>query len=133
MYSNEEAITMYREARIVGLSGSELLEDAQAIIRDCNGIGADWMPTAMRKLCTALNPVMTLPAAIHDRRYAIGGAVPGRLFADAEFLANSQIMIDRTYCWLNPLRYLMRHRANLYYSLLRAFGGAAYNEKGREA
>ena len=126
MYSHEEAVTMYREARISGLSGSELLEDASAVIRDCNGIGADWMPKAMRNLCSKLNPVMAVPAAIHDRRYAIGGEAPGQLFSDNEFLTNCLTMIERKYAWWNPLRYLARHRAERYYGYLRTFGAIAY-------
>lgn len=126
MYSHEEAITMYREARIMGLSGSELLANPQDVIRDCNGIGASWMPKAMRKLATALNPVMEVPAGIHDRRYAIGGDSPGRQFADNEFLCNTLIMIEARYAVWNPWRYLMRNRVNRYYGYLREFGAIAY-------
>lgn len=126
MYSFEEAATMWREARIIGLSGSEMLEDPQAVIRDCNGVGADWMPSAMRQLASALNPVMKIPAAIHDRRYAIGCESPGRLFADNEFLTNCLTMCEYKYAWWNPLRYIARHRAERYYNYLRAFGAIAY-------
>ena len=130
MYHEDEAVVLYMEAREAGLSGAELLEDPQKVMRDCNGIGAAWMPERMRKLATLLNPVMEIPAAIHDRRYTIGGEAPGQRFADAEFWANTQTMIERRYAWWNPLRYVMRHRANLFYSLLRDFGSLAWKESG---
>ena len=76
MYYKEDAVVMHQWAREWGLSGAELLEDPQAVMRDCNGVGADWMPGVMRDLATALSPCMEIPAAIHDRRYAIGGEAP---------------------------------------------------------
>ena len=128
MYTTVDAAVMYMDARSYGLSGSELLSDPKLVMRDCNGVGADWMPQVMRDLATALSPCMEIPAAIHDRRYAIGGEAPGRLFADGEFLTNCLAMIERKYGWLNPLRYLMFHRANRYYTLLRTFGAIAYGK-----
>ena len=107
------------------LSGAELLSDPNAVIRDCNGIGADWMPDSMTQLCTKLNPVMEVPAAIHDRRYILN---VDRLSADTEFLANTLRMIELKYAWWNPMRYIMRRRAARYYTYLRAFGGRAWEE-----
>ena len=125
MYYQEDAVVMYIEAQEAGLSGAELLADPAAVMRDCNGIGAAWMSNWARNLCNQLSPVMVLPAAIHDRRYAIGGQ-PGQLYADNEFLVNCLTMIERRYGWWNPLRYIMRHRAQRYYSYLRTFGAIAY-------
>ena len=125
-YPLENAVAMYAEARAAGLSGAELLADPAAVMRDCNGIGAAWMSDWARILCNLLSPVMVLPAAIHDRRYAIGGDTPGRLFADGEFLTNCLAMIERKYPWWHPVRYIMWHRAERYYHYLRTFGGIAY-------
>ena len=59
-YSINDARRLENEAFIYGLTGLELLSDYDAVVRDCNGIGADWMPPSMTKVCTKLNPVMDL-------------------------------------------------------------------------
>lgn len=129
-YTLEEAAGLYKRAQELGLGGAHLLADPALVCAQCNGVGADWMPTQMRKLCTMLNPVMEIPAAIHDRRYAIGGVEWERLVADASFLESTLKIIEAEYAWYNPFRYLMRRRAMRYYNYLRAFGGAAWNSTG---
>ena len=128
-YTRIEAEALYQKAVDFGLSGSELLRDAEAVMRDCNGCGADWMPDSLTQIITRMFPVMELPAAIHDRRYAIG---IDRLAADTEFLANVMLVNERTYAWWHPLRYINRKRAERYYTYLRQFGGKAWREaKGK--
>lgn len=124
-YNLNEAENLHLLAVKYGLSGVETLRDSAAVVRDCNGIGADWMPDSMTQLCTKLNPVMEVPAAIHDRRYILN---IDRLSADTEFLANTMRMIELKYAWWNPMRYIMRRRAARYYTYLRAFGGRAWEE-----
>ena len=124
-YTEQAAHALHNSARQYQLSGAELLADYGAVVRDCNGIGADWMPDSMTQLCTKLNPVMEVPAAIHDRRYILN---VDRLSADTEFLANTMRMIELKYAWWNPMRYIMRRRAARYYTYLRAFGGRAWEE-----
>ena len=124
-YNLTEAENLHMQAVKYGLSGVETLRDLAAVVRDCNGIGADWMPDSMTQLCTKLNPVMEVPAAIHDRRYILN---IDRLSADTEFLANTMRMIELKYAWWNPMRYIMRRRAARYYTYLRAFGGRAWEE-----
>lgn len=114
------------KASIYRLTGKEMLSDHDAVMRDCNGIGADWMPSVMTKLCTKLNPVMEVPAAIHDRRYMTQGIT--RAEADLEFLTNTLKVIGTKYAWYNPMRYLMSRRAVRYYSYLQLFGDAAWEE-----
>ena len=125
MYTISEAEMLHTLAVEYQLSGVETLRDPAAVVRDCNGIGADWMPDSMNILCTKLNPVMEVPAAIHDRRYILN---VDRLSADTEFLANTMRMIELKYSWWNPMRYIMRRRAARYYTYLRAFGGRAWEE-----
>ena len=127
-YNMEAAERLYREAVLYGLSGAELLADSQAVMRDCNGVGADWMPDAMANACTKLNPVMELPAAIHDRHYANGKTRQERADADLEFLTNTIKVIHREYAWWRPKRYIMMRRAMRYYSYLVMFGGKAWEE-----
>lgn len=124
-YNLTEAENLHVQAVKYGLSGVETLRDPASVVRDCNGIGADWMPDSMTQLCTKLNPVMEVPAAIHDRRYILN---VDRLSADTEFLANTMRMIELKYAWWNPMRYIMRRRAARYYTYLRAFGGRAWEE-----
>lgn len=124
-YNLTEAENLHVQAVKYGLSGVETLRDPAAVVRDCNGIGADWMLDSMTQLCTKLNPVMEVPAAIHDRRYILN---IDRLSADTEFLANTLRMIELIYPWWNPMRYIMRRRAARYYTYLRAFGGRAWEE-----
>lgn len=126
-YTHEQARHLYNLAVSLDLSGSELLRDADTVIRQCNGVGASWMPDLMRRAATELNPVMEVPAAIHDRRYCIGTTRADRQAADDEFLANCRITIDAAHPWYRPARYIYRRRARRYYGYLRAFGSAAFN------
>ena len=124
-YNRTAASSLCSMARQYGLSGAELLDDPDAVMRDCNGVGADWMPDSLTVLCTKMVPVMEVPAAIHDRRYVVG---TDRLAADTEFLGNVMRMVELTYAWYDPRRYINRKRAERYYTYLRAFGGRAWEE-----
>lgn len=124
-YTEQAAHALYNSALQFQLTGSELLADYGTVCRWCNGIGADWMPDGMTLLCTKLNGVMEVPAAIHDLRYIFS---TDRLSADTEFLANTLRVIELTYKWWNPMRYIMRRRAMRYYTYLRTFGGVAWEE-----
>ena len=123
-YTELEVCELELNASIHRLTGKEMLSDHDAVMRDCNGIGADWMPSVMTKLCTKLNPVMEVPAAIHDRRYMTRGIT--RAEADLEFLTNTIRIIKDKYPWWNPWRYLMMRRAIRYYTYLVIFGDAAW-------
>lgn len=126
-YTIEQARHLYNLAVALDLSGSDLLRDSDDVIRQCNGVGASWMPDLMRRAATDLNLVMEVPAAIHDRRYSIGTTRADRQAADDEFLANCRIVIDHDYPWWHPMRYIFRKRAKRFYCYLRAFGSAAFN------
>ena len=132
-YNKAEAIRLYNAAKESGLSGHELLKDTEMVMRECNGIGADWMTDTMRHLCTKLNSVMELPAAIHDIRYAKGTTRADRQEADLEFLGNCIKVINETYAWYNPMRYIMSRRAVRFFSYLQMFGSVAFNNGKGEA
>ena len=125
-YNLTEAHRLYEAARSLDLSGWNLLRDPEVVVRECNGIGAEWMPASVTSLVTKLNAVMELPAAIHDRRYTIGGNRADRNAADLEFLTNTLKVIGTRYAWWNPMRYIMSRRAVRYYSYLQLFGDAAW-------
>ena len=131
-YTIEQARHLYNMAREYNLSGHSVLKDADAVVRECNGIGADWMPDTMRMLCTKMNPVMELPAAIHDMRYRLGTTRQDRQNADMEFLSNCIRVINDKYAWWNPMRYIMSRRAVRYFSYLQMFGGAAWEAAKKE-
>lgn len=88
MYTDAEIRQKQQLARAAGLSGTELLDDAAAVRRDCNGIGAAWMPDRLRDLLGECYPELKIVADIHDRRYALGGGILARWRADWEFLRN---------------------------------------------
>lgn len=88
MYSDAEIREKQQLARAAGLSGAELLDDMAAVKRDCNGIGAEWMPDRWRDRLGERYPELVVVADIHDRRYAIGGGILARWRADWEFLRN---------------------------------------------
>lgn len=88
MYSDAEIREKQQLARAAGLSGAELLDDMAAVKRDCNGIGAEWMPDRWRDRLGERYPELVVVADIHDRRYALGGGILARWRADWEFLRN---------------------------------------------
>ena len=88
MYTDEEIREKQQFARAAGLGGAELLDDMAAVKRDCNGIGAEWMPDRWRDRPGERYPELVVVADIHDRRYAIGGGILARWRADWEFLRN---------------------------------------------
>lgn len=88
MYSDAEIRQKQQLSRAAGLSGAELLDDAAAVKRDCNGIGAAWMPDRWRDRLGERYPELVVVADIHDRRYALGGGILARWRADWEFLRN---------------------------------------------
>lgn len=88
MYNYSEIKQKQQLARTAGLSGAELLNDVAAVKRDCNGIGAEWMPDRLRDLLGERYPELVIIADIHDRRYALGGGILARWRADWEFLVN---------------------------------------------
>ena len=127
-YTKSEAVHLFNRARDYGLSGYRLLSNAETVMTECNGIGADWMPSCMRTLCTKLNKVMEIPAAIHDRRYVLGSTNTDRQSADSEFFTNCSKIIMHEYAWWNPWRYIMLRRAMRYTTYLHVFGSVAWEE-----
>ena len=67
MYTDAEIRQKQQLSRAAGLSGAELLDDAEAVKRDCNGIGAAWMPDTTREWISSANPSLVVVADIHDR------------------------------------------------------------------
>lgn len=121
MYSDAEIRQKQQLSRAAGLSGTELLDDAAAVRRDCNGIGAAWMPDRLRDLLGERYPELKIVADIHDRRYALGGGILARWRADWEFLRNGLKMAR--HC----RRFGIAWATVRMWILLRLGGAAAFN------
>lgn len=121
MYTDEEIREKKQLARAAGLSGAELLNDTEAVRRDCNGIGAAWMPDRLRDLLGERYPELKIVADIHDRRYALGGGILARWLADWEFLTNGLKMARQR------RRIGIAWAAIRMWVLLRIGGAAAFN------
>ena len=132
MYSDAEIREKQQLARAAGLSGAELLNDAAAVKRDCNGIGAAWMPDATREWISSANPSLVVVADIHDRRYSEGGTEADRQAADAEFRANGLKMAKYVYRFYNPRRYWVMWQVRKFAALLASFGALAFNYREEE-
>lgn len=127
MYTDEEIRQKQQLARAAGLSGAELLDDTEAVRRDCNGIGAEWFPAWLRWTISLLCPSLVVVADIHDRRYSIGGTEEDRQDADREFEQNGERIATYRYGRWNPLRYVVRNRARAMYAALVVGGRTAFN------
>lgn len=133
MYSDAEIRQKQQLSRAAGLSGAELLDDAAAIKRDCNGIGAAWMPDATREWISTANPSLVVVADIHDRRYSEGGTEADRQAADAEFRANGMKMAKHVYRWCDPRRYWVMWQVWKFSALLAGGGALAFNYREEES
>ena len=127
MYSNEEVLEKQRLARQLRLAGAALLDDVEAVQRDCNGIGAAWMPEWTRDVIGCLYPELEIVADIHDRRYAVGGGITDRWKADFEFFCNAvRVALRLPGLTRKRRRRLLRTSLRLYVVLI--LGGAtAFN------
>lgn len=133
MYTDEEIREKQQLARAAGLRGAELLDNIEAIKRDCNGIGAAWMPDATREWISTANPSLVVVADIHDRRYSEGGTEADRQAADAEFRANGMKMAKYAYRWYDPRRYWVMWQVRKFAALLASFGALAFNYREEES
>lgn len=132
MYTDAEIRQKQQLARAAGLRGAELLDNIEAIKRDCNGIGAEWMPDATREWISTANPSLVVVADIHDRRYSEGGTEKDRQAADAEFRANGMKMAKYVYRFYDPRRYWVMWQVWKFSALLAGGGALAFNYREEE-
>lgn len=132
MYSDAEIREKQQLASAAGLSGAELLNDTEAVRRDCNGIGAEWMPDRWRDRLGERYPELVIIADIHDRRYSEGGTEADRQAADAEFRANGMKMAKYAYRWYDPRRYWVMWQVRKFAALLASFGALAFSYREEE-
>ena len=132
MYTQTEILAKQALSRTLKLSGAELLDDVEAVQRDCNGIGAAWFPDRWRDLIDGAFPELEIVADIHDRRYSIGGGIFARWKADFEFLRNG-IRVAIRFAGISIRRRFLLARVSVKMYMLLAIGGAAafnYKKKG---
>lgn len=132
-YSDADVLEKQKIARDAGLSGAELIDDMEAVKRDCNGIGAAWFPDRWRDLLDGMFPELEIVADIHDRRYSIGGGILTRWKADFEFLRNGLRVAIRFAGISAKRRFLLARVSVKMYVLLAVAGAAAFNYKKKGA
>jgi hypothetical protein len=127
-YTEKQILELIRRARGMKLEGCELINKytVAELRKNCNGIGAEWMPDEMREELSEELPTLEVVAFIHDIRYYEGGDDDDREYADEEFLRNGRKAAAFEYAWWRPARYAVRAAAKVCYRLLRLAGGAAW-------
>lgn len=127
MYSISEIEQKLEMARRLDLRGWQYLTDYDMVRRCCNGIGAAWFPWWLRGMISFFCPDLLIAADIHDIQYEIGGSESDRVFADAAFLTNVELLALQHW-WLR--RWLDRRLGLKMYRLLRLGGGLAWHYTG---
>ena len=131
MFKETEILAKQALARALKLSGALLLDDVAAVQRDCNGIGAAWVPDRWRDFLYGAFPELEIVADIHDRRYSIGGGIFARWRADFEFLRNG-LRVALRFAGVSAKRRFLLARVSVKMYLMLAVGGAvAFNYKKR--
>lgn len=129
---HRHAIVVSAKAESQGLECANRLRDTERVAKTCNGIGAAWMPKWLRWAVTHLHPTLEPTAYIHDLDYDDGGTPGARLDADIRFLCNGFRAACHSFRWFDPRRCLVILDAFRFFILLRIFGAAAFNYRGRK-
>ena len=127
-YTIEEIGELVMLARGMKLSGVEILDGLSIDeIRDkANGIGADWMPDALRELVDTLNPSLEPVALVHDLEFDKGGDRLAFLSSNRRFYDNGLKSAKWHYGWYNPARYYVMYQAWKFWKLLDRLGHLAW-------
>lgn len=118
------------KARRLWLSGWYLLQDTEACLRDCNGVGAAWMPEFIRKFLDFILKLFAPAVAIHDRRYSFNEG--DRNQWDDEFEFNCRTLVRNEFFWYDPRRYLSCLVARRLRAVLAIAGEIAWIQAGKE-
>ena len=121
-------------ATTLNLYGAEMLSNAgyELAHKVCNGIGAEWMPSAMREFLDKLNPDLKVVAMIHDLAYYFGdGTIYDFTKRNHEFKKNAYIIAGEK-AWYNPLKYLIKFQGNKYANICQHYGMKAYEDAIKE-
>ena len=99
-------------------------------IQYCNGVGPEWFPAILRDFIDALHPLLFIDSLNHDINWSKKHKKSTEYFlaSNKAFLVNAQKLSKWRYCFINPLRYWVIHKAKQCHLLLDKFGGIAYNK-----
>ena len=117
--------TCRNTAQRLWLNGWYLLNDQAVCLRECNGVGADWMPAWIRTLLSWMLRIFAPAVAIHDMRYFLGEG--DRHQWDEEFEMNCRKLARDAFGKYNPLRYLAYSVAHRLRIILTVCGELAWN------
>ena len=101
--------------------------DADEMHRIYNGVGAEWMPDAMRNFLDGISVVLLPAVLIHDIDYEYGnGTLLDFQMASKRLEENGIKCADAEYAWYHPMRYVVRRQAKLYRKICDFVGLEAY-------
>lgn len=134
----DEILVLREEALNMKLVGAERLlqftpEQLQNI---CNGIGAEFLPDAIRDCLDALHPTLKPVAMIHDLDYYLGKDTwEDFSFANDIFLINGKIAARFKHKWYDIRRYIVYKQASFFAKTCQSVGWFAYLQaiRSREA
>lgn len=93
----------------------------------CNGIGAEWFPTRLRKLISKLNPSLVIVAQNHDLCFYFGcGTHSDFKAANEAFRWNGYKVAFYRYKWYDIRRYWVMLQAHKFTVELNIGGWPAY-------
>ena len=89
----------------------------------CNGCGSGWLA---KYTPNTIYFVSVFEACrIHDYAYEVGVAIEDKWHADREFRNNLVRIVTNVGVWYYPTK-LALHRADVYYEVVKNFGGPAF-------
>lgn len=112
----------------LGLEGAAFVNayDIDTLVREYNGIGPEWAGQRLRATVTQHLGLFEPAALIHDlRNYESDGSRAAFEAANREFLHNCLKLVDVTYPWYRPRRYVLRGIAISLYDFVQGPGGWA--------
>ena len=114
----DELLKIAVEARLEGLDFLASFTYAQ-LAEGYNGIGPEFLPSAIREKVTAYLHIFEPAALIHDMRNHVGdGTRYGFNYANLEFRANCLKLANFTYPWYSWKRYRARAVAFLLFDFV---------------
>ena len=129
--TEEELKGLKNKAKELNLCGWNLLEDRETCLKECNGMGADWMPENFRYFLTSILKVFAPATAIHDMRYFHNQG--DRNTWDDEFYFNCRHLARDKYGKYNPMRYICYGVARRLRIALTVGGTIAWKNAGKRS
>lgn len=129
MYTTDEIKLLLGVIRDAKLSAPREMfqESAERLRQICNGVGAESMPEAVRKVLTRAYKCAEASAIVHDYRYTQSDGTPERQqAADDEFLQNGLQEARFRHSWYSWRRWWAERKILIAYRALQEFGECAW-------